>query len=185
MPGVDSDFRPAAEHALRMLAREGHDPSKMLLLLPKLELAGNRAMREGFLAAGGQVNRIWSHPVDDESFALWIAHELAPIVRDKSGATAVITGWARFSVGMVTALASRHGVRIPEKLSVVCLADDPVFDMMIPRVTRYRRPAEKFVQRLSRLALEVAQDLPPSSKVTLLMPDLVPGGTVGAPDSGR
>lgn len=185
LPGIDSDFSPAAAHALAWLRREGHAPGRILLLLPKLELAGHRAMREGFLRAGGREERMLAHPVDDGALPAWLAKELAPRLRSGAGApTAIITGWPRFTVALLSGLAARHGLRAPDDLSVVCLGDDPVFDMMIPTVSRYRRPAGKYVARLARMIMEVAQGMTPREKLVLLMPEQVPGGTVGPPPVG-
>lgn len=185
LPGIDSDFAPAAAHALSWLRREGHSAGRILLLLPKLELAGHRAMREGFLRAGGKETRVLTHPVDDDALPAWLAKELVPRLRAGADSpTAIITGWPRFTVALVTGLAARHGLRAPDDLSVACLADDPVFDMMIPTVSRYRRPAGKYVARLARMIMEVAQGMTPREKLVLLMPEQVPGGTVGPPPVG-
>lgn len=181
LPGLDTDFAPAAEHAMRMLQRQGHAPGRTLLLLPQLDLAGHRAMRAGFLRAGGSEAAVLRHPIDDSAFLPWIAREIVPRLAGGGGPTAVITGWARFTVALMTALSARFGLRLPDDLSVVCLADDPVFDMMIPQVSRYRRPAEAFVRRLARMSVMAAKGLPQPAGPVLLIPDLVEGGSVSAP----
>ena len=181
LPAVDTDFAPAAKHAMGELRRLGHAPERVLLLLPQLDLAGNRAMREGFLNAGGSSLNVLAHPVDDAHWPAWISREILPLLGESGGPTAIIAGWARFTVALVSALGLRFAQRVPESVSVMCLADDPVFDMLIPRVTRYRRNSSKYVGQLRRIVVDLAHGRAPVRPQVLLIPELMPGGTTGAP----
>lgn len=181
LPAVDTDFMPAATHAVGALRRQGHDPRRILLLIPRLDLAGHRAMGEGFLNAGGSPSNIIEHPLDDCVWGKWIAQKLLPLLQGPEAATAIVTGWARFTVGLQSALGCRFGITVPETVSIVCLADDPVFDMLIPRVTRYRRNPGRFVRHLKRLVLDLAKRRPVPPGPSFLVPELVPGATLMSP----
>lgn len=180
LAGVDTDFAPAARHAMGQLGRAGHSRRRIALAIPQLELEGHAAMRSGFLAAGGLETSILRHPADAEAFPAWIATRFLPLLRAPDGPTAVVTGWPRFTVALVSALSMRHGITIPDRLSVVCLADDPVFAMMIPRVCAYRRPERSFVGRLAKLLREaIKHRVPATGHVGRIAPDYVAGGTIG------
>lgn len=183
--GVDTDFAPAARHAMGELKRLGHAPERTVLALPKLELAGHAAITEAFFKAGGRPASVLRHPVDFEIMPSWIGTHVLPLLRAKNGPTALITGWPRFTVGLVSALGMRHGLAIPENLSVVCLADDPTFDMLIPSVSRYRRNDNKYVNRLAKIILDTASHRKPAGPLlALIEPDFIAGGTLAGPRRG-
>ena len=90
--------------------------------------------------------------------------------------------WPGASLALIGMLGIRLGKTIPENLSVACLYDDPAFDMLVPAVTRYRRPPEKYVAILSRLILRTLKgDKPGPAESRTLFPALIKGETVAAP----
>lgn len=182
LPGIDTDFAPAAEHAMHMLQRRGHAPKRIRLMIPSLDLAGHHATLEGFLRAGGERSSLLRHPVETTELGVWLAQEFVPLLLDEGNPpTATITVWPRFTVGLVSGLATRFGIRLPERLSVVCLQDDPAFDMLIPRITRYIRPAESYIQRLGKMIIQAAKGHPPLPGCTRVIPELCEGDSVAPP----
>ncbi len=180
--GVDSDYAPAARHAFGELKRLGHDPARIVLALPDIELAGQRTVLAGFLDAGGRKDAVMRHPMDRADLPVWIARSLLPLLREPGGATAVLTCWNRFTIGLVSGLSARHGLKIPDDVSIVALADDPVFGMLIPSVTCYGRSPEKYVDKVARLTLDILKHrTPPDGQPRLITPDYIAGGTIGPP----
>ena len=184
--GVDSDYAPAVRHAFGELKRLGHDPARIVLTLPEIELAGQRSMTAGFLDAGGRRECIIRHPMDRADLPVWLAKNFVPRLSAPDAPTAVLSGWNRFTVALVSGISARHGLKIPDDLSVVALADDPVFGMLIPAVTCYGRSPEKYVDKVARLILDIRKHrTPPDGQPRLITPDFMPGDSVGPPRDTR
>jgi DNA-binding LacI/PurR family transcriptional regulator len=179
LPGVHTDLRATARHALKHLVAVGHDAGRVGLFVPKLDLPDNRAVIAGFLEGGGSSVMIVRHPGESETLRAWIGRR-DPLAATKP--TAVITAWPGAALALIGTVSVRRGKTIPENLSVVCLYDDPAFGMLVPSVTRYRRAPEKYVSILSRLIRRTLRgDKPGPAESRTLFPALIKGETVAAP----
>lgn len=184
LPGVHTDLRATARHAVKHLRAAGHLVAGIGLLISSADLPDNRSVELGFLEGGGSAGMIQRHPTEADALRAWIARR-NPLAGVRPP-TAFITAWPAGALALIGKVAVRGGKTIPENLSVVCLYDDPAFSMLVPSVTRYRRPPEKYVSILTRLILRTlrgAADGPAESRT--LFPDLIPGETVTAPPPGR
>jgi hypothetical protein len=183
LPGVHTDLRATARHAVKQLQSAGHARERVGLFVSEADLPDNRSVVAGFLEAGGLPSMISTHPGDASALRAWIARRNplnAPVPP-----TAIITAWPGAALALMGMLGIRHGKTIPEHLSVVCLYDDPAFSMLVPSVTRYRRSPEKYVSILTRLIRRTLRGLAdgPSESRTLF-PELIRGETVAAPSPG-
>lgn len=177
LPGVHTDLRATAFHAIRHLRTNGHAPERIGLLIPKIDLPDNGTITAGFIEGGGIESMIVRHPSDGEELLSWIKRDNTAL---RKKPTAMITAWPAPALALLGTLAFRDGRRIPASLSLVCLYDDPAFAMLVPSVTRYRRPPERYVAILSRLILSMAHGSPIKGSRTLI-PDLIKGETVAKP----
>ena len=179
LPGVHTDLRATARHAVKHLCAAGHEAARVGLFVSQPDLPDNRAVTAGFLEAGGLPAMIVRHPGESETLRSWIARR-DPLVATRP--TAVITAWPGAALALIGMVSVRQGKTIPENLSVICLYDDPAFGMLVPSVTRYRRPPEKYVSILSRLIRRTLRgDKPGPAESRTLFPALIKGETVAAP----
>lgn len=180
LEGVDTDFRPTARHAVGQLSAAGHSVDAIGLLIPELNLPGNRAIITGFYEAGGQPARVFRHPGDYGEFITWM-QSWSPL----SGplpCTGLIIAWPAATLALMGKLGIRQSKRIPEALSLICLADDSALGMIIPPVTRYKRSPERYVATLSRLIIRATKGMSdPDGQLHGLMPELIKGETICPP----
>lgn len=180
LPGVHTDLHATARHAVKLLRTAGHAASRIGLLVSDADLPDNRSVSAGFVEGGAAPAMIRRHPVENEELHAWLARR--PPFAGPVPPTAIITAWPAAALALIGTLAIRGDSKIPRDTSVVCLYDDPAFAMLVPYVTRYRRPPEKYVSILTRLirrTLRGVADGPAESRT--LFPDLIPGETVAKP----
>lgn len=181
LPGVDTDYRPAVRHAFAQLVKAGHAPESISLVLPDIDLAGHRAMLDGFAEGGGSSASVMRHPVDFSLVGAWVDRRFVMPVRRPS---AVIVAWPKMTLALLTRLGLGHGWKIPERLSALCLSHDPAFEMINPPVGHYRRDPARYVAVLAKLILRTTKSLVEPDESRSLMPEYVKGGTVAPPAPG-
>jgi DNA-binding LacI/PurR family transcriptional regulator len=175
LPGLDTDFKPAVRHAFGKLTKLGHPANRIALLIPDLALPGHRAMREGFIEAGGTESAVLRHPMEFDGISEWVDRRF---VRVATIPSAVIVAWPKMTISLVTRLGLGHGWKIPEKLSVICLSDDPAFAMVQPPVDHYRRDVQRYVSLMVRLILRTTKRISEVDETRNLMPEYIKGGTI-------
>ncbi len=180
LPGVDTDYRPAVRHAFGQLTKAGHSPDTIALVLPDIDLAGHRAMLDGFAEAGGASGSVLRHPVDFSAIGAWVDRRFVLMSRRPG---AVIVAWPKMTLALLTRLGLGHGWKIPERLSALCLSHDPAFEMVQPVVGHYRRNPERYAGVLAKLILRTTKCLVEPDESRSLMPVYVKGGTVAPPVS--
>lgn len=181
LPGLDTDFKPAVRHAFGKLIKAGHAPERIALIIPDIELPGHRAMREGFLESGGDETAVLRHPVELGGISEWIDRKF---VQSPGAHTAAILAWPKMTLALITRLGLGHGWKIPGRLSVVCLSEDPAFLMVQPPVSHYARDVQRYVTLMIRLILRTTKQLSDADETRNLMPEYIKGGTVVAPGEG-
>lgn len=180
LPGVDTDYRPAVRHAFGQLTKAGYSPDSIALVLPDIDLAGHRAMLDGFAEAGGSPGSVLRHPVDFSAIGAWVDRRFVLTSRRPG---AVIVARPKMALALLTRLGLGHGWKIPERLSALCLSHDPAFGMVQPAVGHYRRDPERYVGVLVKLILRTIKGLVEPGESRRLMPVYQKGGTVARPES--
>ncbi len=180
LPSLGMDVSGAAQDAVRRLRAHGHVFGRIVFLAPEVMTPDCLEAAEGFAKANGAAFPLLRYPEKESEWAEWIATKLSPDLLLPGGFSAVITVCPRFTAALVSCLGARFAIRIPEALSVICLADDPVLELLVPGVARYRASALGQIKGLSRLILDAAEGRA-GREVRLLTPEFVPGGTVAKP----
>lgn len=175
LPGIDTDFRPTARHAFSQLTKLGHSPERIALIVPDLNLPGHRAMIAGFLESGGLEANVMRHPADFSGITEWIDRRF---VQTPRAPAAVIVDWPKMTLALLSRLAMGHGWKIPERLSVINLSDDPSLTMLVPPVNHYKRDVQRYVSLMVRLVLRTTKHLSDAEETRNLMPEYVKGGTI-------
>lgn len=96
--------------------------------------------------------------------------------------TAFIVADIRQWIAMTCVLAE-SGLRIPHDASVISLSSSPEFDVAMPPPAHFRFPVAKLVK--TTLALLAAEERGETSRLQLLEPIWVAGGSLGPPPSGK
>ena len=74
----------------------------------------------------------------------------------------------------------RHGMRVPEDVSLVATDPDPTFHWCKPRIAHITWDSGPLVQRITRWAANVSRGRE-DRRQTLIKAEFVPGGTIGPP----
>ncbi|MBM3860915.1 MAG: GntR family transcriptional regulator [Verrucomicrobia bacterium] len=177
LPSVDVDHRAAARHAAALLWRKGH--RRAALLLPSGTYGGDTETEAGFREA-------FTASANDPGEPLVLQHDgsvagvescLDVALRPPQPATAFFVARTAHVLTVVTHLL-RRGLRIPEDVAVISRDDDVFLEFLTPAVTRYVSAPEKFAQRLSQAAIQLARTGFAPRKPVRLMPAFVAGETV-------
>jgi LacI family transcriptional regulator len=100
-----------------------------------------------------------------------LRHEVPP--------TGLLVALPSFIVGTVTELIAA-GVQVGREVSVIGRDSDAFLEFVVPSVARYAIDVPLYVQKLSRLVLTTARGGVPSKRDTFLVPEFVPGHSLGA-----
>lgn len=176
LPFLDVDWQATARHAAGILWRLGH--RKAAILTPPDRLRGVEAAVRGAgeleepdfsvmeVAENGQVAGI------DRVFRRALSLQDPP--------TAFIATRAR-QVATLLGCAARAGLRVPEDISLISLANEPFLEYLVPEIALYRSdPAVVAKQVVRRLEQLVAGNINPGGN-PWLVPEVVKGGSLAAP----
>lgn len=93
--------------------------------------------------------------------------------------TALILGDASFILSVQQYMA-KHGIVVPEQLSLICSDPDPTFTWCHPVISHIRWDYRPLVQRILRWTDDLARGHH-NRQHTLLLADFIEGGTMGRP----
>ncbi len=182
LPSVDVDFRATGRHAAGLMLGRGHQPDRIGLLLSGEHLAGIAAARAGFhdalgITAGADDPRVvtFTDRADlGRQLARWFQREPRP--------TGLIVQRPVYALSALGFLTARLRLALPGQVSLIALDDDPSLRYAVPEITRYTKSPERFIRRLMKLLLQRIEDpAVHDGHATLIMPDLIPGETLGPP----
>lgn len=185
LSGTGIDFHACIRHAASLLLAKGH--RRVVFVAYDLSRAGEADSWRGFQEAFGAHRGDVATPLlierpDGDADAL--CRQLDGVLRGPSRPTAFVVSHTHHYAAVATHLVSR-GLRIPADVSLVCRSEDPFLQFLRPTPAFYRANMEI----LSRLLFEqvrhaIAGTAKPGDQ-RLLVPELVPGGTVGPPPAPR
>lgn len=178
LPAVDRDQAAACQHAVGRFVAKGH--RRLALLLPQTAAAGDLKSEAGFkagvAAAGTAVDTgsVTRHDGTVEAVCTAIDRLLAR----EQPPTAFLVAQARHALTALGHLIQR-GLRFPENVVLIARDHDSFLEAVVPSVARYRVDPEAFAHKLSRVVREVTSGGNPSAREHLLIPELIPGRTLG------
>lgn len=174
LPRVDTDYRATSRHAAARLTSRGH--RHLAVLTSKEGLAGDVESLAGF-REGSSGNEV--AVITHNNTPAGVIAALRPVFEGSRHPTALFVLRAEHFATALTWLLEK-GVSIPAQVSLVCRDDEPFLQHLHPEPTRYRRSAENFAKKLSRLVTSCSTDRRAGKLPgTLLMPEFLPGGTLG------
>lgn len=186
LPGAGINYHACIRHATSLLLAKGH--RRVAFVAYDLRRAGEddslRGFREAFAAhpPGTAVPLVIERP-DSDADAL--CRQLDGALRSPERPTAFVVSHTHHYATVATHLAAR-GLRIPDDVSLICRSEDPFLQFMRPKPVFYRSNMEVAARLLfDRVRHAIGGTARPGDQ-RLLIPELVPGGSVAAPPrSGR
>jgi len=176
LPNVDVDFQSACRHAAGTLIAKGH--KRIGLIRCRSNLAGDE------LATVGMTEAIQSHHGESLPDPVILSHDfhvdrltvdLNRLFTSSKYPTGVIVLNHHHFVTAYSCLMSM-GIRIPNDVSMIALSHDAFLDRLSPLPVCYT-VGDQLIYELARLILNPSSGN--STKSTLLIPEAIPGETVG------
>ena len=72
-------------------------------------------------------------------------------------------------------------IRVPEEVSLVCRDSEPYLEYLLPEPTRFKKSPIVYGDLLVERITKLIQEEPIKPAHTLVVPDLVPGNSLGPP----
>lgn len=181
--GTGIDYRACIRHAAAHLLARGH--RRIAFVAYDLRRAGEEDSWRGFQEAcaahrGDATAPLLIERRDGDAEAL--CRQLDAALRARQRPTAFVVSHTHHYATVATHLALR-GLRVPADVSLICRSEDPFLNFLRPKPAFYRANMEVAARLLfERVRHAIAGTAKPGDQ-RLLVPELVPGGTVAAPPS--
>lgn len=176
LPSVDVDHRVLCRHSAGLFLRHGH--RRLAMFLEHAGHGGDAESAQGFregVSAAGAPSPIICQP---ERSAASIIRELQRLLARHEPPTGLLLANSYSYLTVLSYLGS-IGLRVPRDLSVVSRDEETFLRFMYPAPTCYSTKPAKFARALHQgLKRVLAGDQ--SAFAIRIMPDLVPGQSVGA-----
>jgi DNA-binding LacI/PurR family transcriptional regulator len=178
LPAVDVAFRAVCRHAAGQLLAKGH--RRLAFLNPKIGLAGDLESERGFEEAPARfripdAEALVAHHDDTHPGALRALESLLERPHPPTGF--LVTG-PHYAL-MASGLLRSRGLRLPQDAGLISRDGDFYLEYTTPRIAAYFASPALFARKVSRLVLELVQTGMCVPRDYRLMPEFVPGGTLG------
>lgn len=175
LPVIDVDLKSACRHATGILIAKGH--RRLGLIRFRTQLAGDDLAQEGMTEAiaGSTCSEEIQRPsiIEHNFHSENLASSLNKIYTAPAPPTALIAVNDHHFISTFTYLMSK-GIRIPEDVSIICLADNPELKHFHPQPTYYSC-GKKRIQAISKHL-----HAPTLHTKTLVSPEIIHGKSVAA-----
>ncbi len=174
IPYVTENIGAAANHAIGLLSANGH--SSVGVLQQRSILAGHNivyeAIEKSCLRHSIELKRISFDQAPEG-----LCRRLDVVMSEESRPSAIITTKI---TDLITALGhfAQSDLRIPADVSVVSLFDDPSFDHVVPKLTRYGVNMEHMMHQVATMADKIINKRKEKYEPVQLIPNLIAGETV-------
>ncbi|MSU49258.1 MAG: GntR family transcriptional regulator [Opitutus sp.] len=182
LPTVDLDYRGICRHAANTLVRAGH--RRIVLLNHRSPIGGDLASEIGlqeasqFFPAGNVQASVAYH---DESLDS-ITSVVRQLMTQRVPPTGIIVANSSWYAATLTALA-KHGLGVPEDVSLISRDDDVFLDYLIPPPARYRNDPRVFAKKVLAQVLRVVEPSSAPPADVRIIPQFHAGKSVSAPRS--
>ncbi|WP_068769872.1 substrate-binding domain-containing protein [Termitidicoccus mucosus] len=183
LPSVDLDLRAMARHAAGVLLARGH--RRIAMLTSHRGYAGvldsERGLREAMDGAGGRGGELLVEYHGGEPAE--ICRKLDRLIARERRPTAF---FIQQSAAWLTAAGhlARHGLLAPRDFSVIVAQDEPYLSHLVPEPARYVASPDLFARKIASLVRRACERVLPLETRVRLLPEFVPGQTIGPPASG-
>jgi DNA-binding LacI/PurR family transcriptional regulator len=175
LSSIHPDAGAVARHAAGLLCARGH--RELVYLIATLTSIGDRTLAEIFTAEARRLGaraEIVAYEAGEEGVTKAMKHLIAARPRP----TGFAVGAPETAIATLCHLQAA-GIRIPSEASVVCMWDDAYLGSTYPRMAHYRIDGQVFGRMVANAVLDLIRHGIGKVRTESIMPDYVPGGTVG------
>jgi DNA-binding LacI/PurR family transcriptional regulator len=176
LPAVDRDHGAACQHAIGRFTARGH--RCLALLSPQLAAAGDLKGEAGFQAGAAGEPGVEITIARHDGTVAGICTSLDRLLARSRPPTAFLIAQARHALTALGYLIQR-GRRFPADTALISRDHDSFLEDVVPTMARYRVDPVTFGQKLSRVVLDLTSGGNPPPRQHLLMPQFIPGQTLG------
>jgi LacI family transcriptional regulator len=178
LPSVDLDNRAVCRHAVGRLRARGH--LRLALVVPASGLAGELASERGFLeGAGGESVRsgeaVIGRHADTRASVCGCLNEL---LRRRSPPTGFLVANANSALTAHCFLLEK-GLKLPQEVALISRDHDRFLEEVVPSLARYSCDPTLLARKISGKVLAVVRGAVGQARADLVMPDFVPGESLG------
>lgn len=175
LPFVDVHFEAAARHAVGLLARAGH--RSLLVVTSAKHFAGDSAAIKGIRTAMRQSGGLTCDILEYTDEPDHLFRSLAPRLRGPDPPTALLICHQWIIPGIYSVL-NHLSLRIPERISLVCLHYAPFMAYLTPSLAHYLAIPDQFAKKLADLTFSLIQRGRIVHQTNWLIPEFVPGKSI-------
>jgi DNA-binding LacI/PurR family transcriptional regulator len=178
LPSVDLDYRALCRHAAGLLRANGH--TQLALVNLKSAMAGELASEQGFLegaeAAGAKAAEavVVRHDGTRES----VCYRISELLRRLSPPTGFLVSGADHALTALCFLREK-GLKLPQDVALISRDHDPFLEAAVPSLAHYSCDPTRFARKISRAVLKLVQGGAGPPRQMLVVPDFVPGESLG------
>ncbi|HYF37435.1 MAG TPA: substrate-binding domain-containing protein [Prosthecobacter sp.] len=174
LPMVEVDYRGIGQHAAWQFLSRNH--RRLVLLTPKLRMAGDELTAAGFREACAQVQNAEARVVEHDGTPGGVIRQLNSLLR-QNAPTGLLVAAVPHALTVSTHLA-KIGVRVPRDMSLIVRDSDPLMEHVVPQLTRYVIHAGSFGAQLARAVVTLLREGPLAVKDRHLVPGFLRGETL-------
>lgn len=178
LPFIDLHNHAMCRHAVGVFLSNGH--RRIALVIPKSDAVGALHCRQGFEDGfrmgrhGDATPTVVQHDRTVEGVGLALRRLFrSPATRP----TALLVSHSSFTLTVLSHLA-QMGLRIPQDVSLISLADEEYLSMLSPAFARFRFDHRAYAGKLFRMVLEVVRTGTLPARSVLVMPQFYKGESV-------
>ena len=177
LPAVDVDYRATSQHAVGRFLAKGH--RCLTLVIPQRVFAGGLRTEAGFVHAGAVAGPgVDAVVARHDGTVAGVCGSLDRLLARPNPPTAFLVcrpGDALTALGHLI----QRGLRFPAKAALISRDHEGFLELVIPSMARYRMDLVTYANKLSRVVLDLASGGNPPHREHLLMPQFIPGQTLG------
>lgn len=181
LPMVEVDYRAIGQHAAWQFLSRNH--RRLVLLTPKLRMAGDELTAAGFRAACAQVANAQERVIEHDGTPGGVIRQLNSLLR-QNPPTGLLVAAVPHALTVFTHL-SKIGVRVPTDISLIVRDSDPLLEHVVPELTRYSMSASTFGAQLARSVVKLLREGPHAVKDRHLVPEFLAGETLARLSANR
>lgn len=183
LPSVDIDYRAVGWHAAGLFVKYGH--TRVAVLTPAHPLAGDLACRDGFAdyfaqsAPGVSVIELGAGETPKQ-----LCRRLDLAMRSLTRPTGIFSLRQNFTLTAWVRLLQLK-LAVPGEIALLSRDSHPLVDGALPGLARYSRPVDLLAGKVVRVAQALLAARSVATEPTYVMPDFIPGETLGQADAQR
>ena len=177
LPSLDIDYFSVCRHAAGIFLGKGH--RRLALVVPNSGVAGDLASEAGFsdAIARHRPNEAVGTILRHNGTAASIAAKLDALFDSTRAPTALLIA-KPLHVLIVILYLLKRGITVPDTVSLIARDHDNNFSIVSPPIAHYFFEEGMLTRRLTRLMLQMVNQGYLPAEPNLILPKLLPGGTI-------